>query len=221
MQSTQVLPATGSEAVFHSDRGVQIRLLDVPIERCVHSRFNTRKNRDAGQVQQLADRIARNGFERTRSLWAIEVDGKYEVFAGGTRLEAAKIVGLKTVPVFVHEGLSDEDISRKADEDNENDEYHTPVSLLDVWAECYRLWKDEGWTQQQIADAKGWDVPTASRRAKWHTNLSKAARKAVCDGLLDEGHLIAINGVTCDITSLAPWLPTAASTHSVLEDLHR
>ena len=76
-------------------------------------------------------------------MWTIEADGCYEVFAGGTRLEAARQAGMKTVPVFVHDGLSDEQISRKADEDNENDEYHERVGLLDVWAECYRLWKEE------------------------------------------------------------------------------
>ena len=134
----------------------QIRLLDVPIELCDHSRFNTRKTRAARTSSTvLAERIRRNGFERTRALWAVEIDGRYEVFAGGTRLEAARKAGLATVPVFVHEGLSDEDISRKADEDNENDEYHEPVGVLDVWAECHRLWKEEGWTQERIADSEG------------------------------------------------------------------
>lgn len=222
MQSTQVLPASGDETVFHRDRDVQIRLLDVSIERCVHSRFNTRKTRDASQVQQLADRIARNGFERTRSLWAVEGDGQYEVFAGGTRLEAAKIVGLKTVPVFVHEGLSDEDISRKADEDNENDEYHIPVSLLDVWAECHRLWKEEGWTQQQIADAKGWQRTTVARRTGWHVNLPQAGKQAVCDGILDEGHLEPISSVVCDVAHFTLWLTAEqAQTELVAEVLSK
>jgi len=48
-----------------------------------------------------------------------------------------------------------ERISRLADEDNENDEYHVPVPLLDIWAEYRRLSVEEGWTQRQIAKAKG------------------------------------------------------------------
>ncbi|GAB6184584.1 hypothetical protein JCM17478_00860 [Thermopirellula anaerolimosa] len=55
---------------------VPIRLVDADIERCVHSRFNTRKRRDPEQVRRLAERIRRNGFERTRSLWGVEVNGQ-------------------------------------------------------------------------------------------------------------------------------------------------
>ena len=42
-----------------------IRLLDVPVERCSHSRFNTRKTRAPEVIDRLAQRIKRNGFERT------------------------------------------------------------------------------------------------------------------------------------------------------------
>lgn len=198
---------------------VLIRLVDADIERCVHSRFNTRKRRDPEQVRRLAERIRRNGFERTRSLWGVEVNGQYEIFAGGTRLEAARIAGLRTVPVFVHLGLSEDQISRKADEDNENDEYHTPVSLLDVWAECHRLATQEGWTQQRIADAKGWDRPTVSRRIRWHTSLPEAAKQAVCDGLFDEGHLEAISGVLCDVAHFSPWLTTTQAQTELVNDI--
>jgi hypothetical protein len=70
---------------------------------------------------------------------ARDAAGKCEVFAGGTRLEAARVVGLEDVPVLVHEGLSDEEVARRADLDNENDEYHEPVPVVDVWAEYHRL----------------------------------------------------------------------------------
>ena len=195
-----------------------IRLLDVPVERCSHSRFNTRKTRAPEVIDRLAQRIKRNGFERTRALWTIEADGCYEVFAGGTRLEAARQAGMKTVPVFVHDGLSDEQISRKADEDNENDEYHERVGLLDVWAECYRLWKEEAWTQEQIATAKGWQRTTVSRRIRWHQSLSKSARRAVCDGILDEGHLEAISTVMCDVAH-SKWLTTEQAQTELVQEV--
>ncbi len=197
-----------------------IRLADTDIERCVHSPFNTRKRRDPEQVRRLAEPIRRNGFERTRSLWGVAVDGQYDIFASGTRLEAARTAGLRTVPVFVHRDLTEEQISPKADEDNENDEYHTPVSLLDVWAECHRLATQEGWTQQRIADAKGWGRTTVSPRIQWHTSLPEAAKQAVQDNLLDEGHLAAISWVVCDVAHLRPWLTTQqAQTELVTEIL--
>jgi hypothetical protein len=78
--------------------------------------------------------------------------------------------------------------------DNENDEYRVPVPVMDVWAEYHRLAKADEWAQQKIADAKGCAVPMVSRRVKWRVSLCKAARDSVCDGMLDEGHLIAFDG---------------------------
>ena len=36
----------------------------------------------------------------------------------------------------------------------------------------------------------------------------EATATAVSDGILDEGHIEAIFGVTSDVASLAPWLTT-------------
>jgi site-specific DNA-methyltransferase (adenine-specific) len=217
MQST--LSSNNRSLLFSDAPEAHIRLLDVPVERCDHSRFNTRKTRSDDRIEVLASRIGRNGFERTRALWAVEVDGRYEVFAGGTRLEAARRAGLATVPVFVHEGLCDEDISRKADEDNENDEYHEPVGLLDVWAECHRLWKEEGWTQQQIAEAKACGEATIRLRCKLHTALPDVAKKATVDGILDEGHLIPVSGVSVDVHGFAAWLTTEQAQAELLKEV--
>src|SRR5262245_46537992 len=142
--------------------------LDVPVARCRHSRFDTRKTRPQAQVDRLAERIRRNGFERTRALWALEADGWYEVFAGGTRLEGARAAGLATVPVLLHSGISDEEVSRRADLDNDNDEYHVSVPLLDVWAEYHRLHHEEEWAQKRIAESKKVACSLVSERITWH-----------------------------------------------------
>lgn len=190
---------------FHD--GVTVSLLDVPLSACRHSRFNTRKTRNDEEIQRLAERIGRNGFERTRALWAVQAeDGAYEVFAGGTRLEAARRVALETVPIMLHAGLSDEDIARRADEDNENDEYHTAVSPVDVWAEYARLRDEEGWTQERIAGAKGVQQSRVSERLKWY-GLSDAVKEVIQQGALDEGHLREITTLSI-VGYLSGWLTT-------------
>ena len=110
------------QTLLFDDETRRKALVTVPTDSIQHSRFNTRKTRTAGQVQRLADRIARNGFELTRAPWAVQAGEGYEVFAGGTRVEAARLGGLKQIPVFLHEGYSDEEIARLADDDNANDE---------------------------------------------------------------------------------------------------
>lgn len=176
-------------------------------DQCSISRFNTRKVRDDEAVTKLAQRMVMNGFEMTRALWVYAGEGgKYEVFAGGTRLEAARRAGV-LVDVILHDGYSWEDISRLSDQDNENDEYHQPVRPMDVWAEYARLRDEEGWTQQQIADAKGVSQPRVSARLQYHDDLPGTIRAlvGVSDGHISEGHIEAVFGKYQTADSLTSW----------------
>jgi hypothetical protein len=94
------------------------------------------------------------------------------------------------------------------------------VPLPDVWAEYHRLAKEEGWTQQRIADAKGVAQKQVSYRIKWHESLPETARKAVFDNILEEGHIEAVSDVVFDGEYLAPWLSISqAQTELVAEVL--
>lgn len=193
-------------------------LVYVPIDKVKLSRFNPRRTRSVDKVATLASRIQRNGFEITRALWAYQIGDVYEVFAGGTRLEAAKEAGVSEVPVVLHEGFSDDQIARLADEDNENDEYHERVSLIDIWAEYWRLHKEEGWTQERISSAKGASKSQASERIKWHETLPMNIKKACSEGLLDEGHVQAISGLVLT-SELAPWLTTSQAQIELAQEV--
>ena len=93
-----------------------------------------------------------------------------------------------------------------------------------MWAEYHRLWKDEGWTQQRIADAKGCDRRTVVRRCGFHESLCKAATDAVCDGMFDEGHCEAVSDVMCDVAQFGKWLTTEQAQTELVQaamDSHR
>jgi len=187
----------------------------LPVEKCVHSPFNTRKTRDPEVIERLAERIKRIGYEPTRAIWVYERQGRYEVFAGGYRLEAARRAGLSTIPAVIYRGYSEEEISRLSDVDNENDEYHTPVSPVDVWAEYYRLWKEEGWTQEKIARAKGVDQSFVARRIKLHL-LPEGIKQFMSQGFLTEGHFAEILGICVD-SYLSGWLTTEQTQKEIIE----
>jgi len=195
-----------------SDNGVNVSLVEVPISDCVHNRFNTRKTRNSERIKDLAQRITTNGFEKTRAPWAVRVNGHYEIFAGGTRFEAAKIAGLTQIPLMLHDGLSEEEISRRADVDNENDEYHEPVSIVDIWAEYARLRDEEGWTQERIGEVKGVSQKTVSIRLNLH-RLSENIKSFIPQGLLTEAHLREISEIYLEVY-FEPWL---ASERAQLE----
>lgn len=187
--------------------------VNVPVAKCHHSRFNTRKTRSAEHVQRLAERIARNGFEPMRALWAIPNRDGYEIFAGGTRLEAVRLLGLETVPVVLYDGISEDMVSRLSDQDNDNDGYHAPVSIVDVWAEYARLRDEEGWDQTRIGEVKNLERSVISRRQKAHT-ISDTCKQFVREGRLHESHVWVIQAL-CVATRLAPWLTTQQAWEEV------
>lgn len=173
------------------------------------SGLNPRDTRPEDDIDRLAERMRRNGFEPTRALWVRPgpTPQQYEVFAGGTRLLAARKTEIKSIPCMVHSGFDDEEIVRLADEDNENDEYHAPVPLTDQWAAVYRLWNEgNGWDQKRIALAKGWQQPKVSLYCQLHRKMPESVRSAVYDGLLGDGQCQALLGLTYDVIYLHPWL---------------
>jgi ParB/RepB/Spo0J family partition protein len=193
--------------LFQDDKPKSI-ISNVPIEQLKLSRFNPRSTRPDDDIDKLAQRISRNGFEITRALWAVKNGNGYEVFAGGTRLEAAKRAGCKEVPVVLHEGLTDEDIVRLAYEDNDNDEYHAPVPIVDVWAN-YAALQAQDWTHQQIADVVNVSRSLVTERIKWH-GLNENIKRIVYQGLLNEAHLRQITGLSID-RHFSSWLTTESA----------
>jgi len=110
------------------------------------------------------------------------------------------------VPILLHVGLTDDEISHRADVDNENDEYHTPVSSVDMWAEYARLKEEEGWTQERIAKVKGVSQKTISVCLRLHT-LPEKVKSFIHQGSLTETHLIQIIEIYIDVY-FSPWLTT-------------
>jgi site-specific DNA-methyltransferase (adenine-specific) len=192
-------------ALFQDDH-IKKTIVTVPIESLTVSRFNPRTTRTDEEIDRLAQRIIRNGFEITRALWAYQNGGGYEVFAGGTRLEASHRANLSEIPIVLHEGLTDEEIVRLADEDNENDEYHEEVNDADVWASYARLEDEEGWIQERIGEAKRVSQGLVSYRLNLH-RLSDSIKSFINQGMLSEAHLIQILPLSIDLY-FSDWFTT-------------
>lgn len=179
-------------------------IIYVPKDKLTVSPFNPRRNRNAADIEKLAQRIERNGFEITRALWVCPVNSHYEVFAGGNRLEAVKRTSIDQVPVVLHDGYTEDEITRLADEDNENDEYHTPVSVVDIWMDYKRL-SDAGWTQQRIADAKDVSRETVKFRLAYAALPQNIMEIFGKNEFLKESHAAQICNLV-NFTNLSPWL---------------
>lgn len=179
------------------------------------SHLNPRSTRPPEYVKRLSERIRHNGYEITRAMWVYPDGDKYAVFAGGTRLQAVQMLDLESVPVVLHTGYSDGEIVRLADLDNENDEYHEPVSMVDVWM-SYKALKDRGWTQAQIGKAKGVSQPTVKFMLKYADMPQSVIDVFSTNDFMTEGHAREIiKLVHC--TNLTPWLTRESAMLHVIE----
>lgn len=187
---------------------------EIPTSAAISAK-NPRRTRPQADIDALAQRIARNGYEATRAVWAERVNGHVEVFAGGTRLLAARQAGLETIPAIVYEGYDEAEIVRMAEQDNENDEYHRPVPIVDTWLH-YKALADAGWTQQRIAQAKGVARSFVAMRLQL-AELPQAVLEAfVTNEALNEGHAREIVKLSqCD--TLSPWYSREQAMLDVLQ----
>lgn len=80
-----------------------MKIIEFPISKLVPHADNPRHNEDA--VPGVAESIKQFGFKVP-----IVIDGHNEIVAGHTRFEAAKKLGLETVPVIVADDLTDEQV---------------------------------------------------------------------------------------------------------------
>ncbi len=191
------------QLVLTRDDGKSKQLTTLPVGELSISEFNPRKTRSAADIEKLAQRIERNGFEVTRALWVYKNGAGYKVFAGGNRLEALKRTSLDEAPVLVYDGFTEDEITRLADEDNENDEYHAPVPIVDVWMD-YKALDALKWTQQRIADAKGVKQSHVALRLKLSSLPHKVIESFIKNDFLKESHGAEILGLS-NFDNLSAW----------------
>ena len=183
-----------------------LSVFDIPLDQCVIADLNERITQSQESISKLSERISRMGFERTRAVLCTFRNGRYEVFAGGTRLEACRKLNMQTIPAIVFDGISDAEMAKLSHDDNVNDEYHVPVPITDVWAEYYHLNKDLGWTQEEVAKAYGVPRAMVSYRINLY-ELPDEVKGFVSKNLITEAQLTELLPLSVNL-HFRPWLTT-------------
>ena len=120
-------------------------------------------------------------------------------------------------------GYSPDDIVGLADQDNENDEYHVKVPIVDVWMEYKRLQDmppvgNGKWTQERIAKAKGVSRQLVGFRLGWADLPTAIINFFAKNENLKEGHAAEITKLL-DFSNLSPWLDRDTAMLEVLTDM--
>lgn len=81
-------------------------MAEILVNKIFKTKQNSRSSFDKEKLKELIESIRERGI--LQPLVCREKDGKFELIAGHRRLEAAKILGLKTVPVIIRDTLDDD-----------------------------------------------------------------------------------------------------------------
>ncbi|MCD8249085.1 MAG: ParB/RepB/Spo0J family partition protein, partial [Lachnospiraceae bacterium] len=149
------------------------------------NRGQPRKNFDKEALEELAESIRQHGV--LQPLIVQKRGDYYEIIAGERRWRAAKLAGLKEVPVVIKD-MSDQEIVEISLIENIQREDLNPIEE----AEAYRrLLTEFHLTQEEVAGrvAKSRTAVTNSMRL---LRLDERVRQMVIDGMLTTGHARAL-----------------------------
>ncbi|MFT4190723.1 MAG: ParB/RepB/Spo0J family partition protein [Comamonas sp.] len=160
------------------------------LDQMVPGVYQPRTRMDEGALYELAESIKAQGIMQpilVRKLAQGEQAGKYEIIAGERRFRAARIAGLKEVPVLVRE-VADEAAAAMALIENIQREDLNP---LEEAQGIQRLVKEFGLTHEQAAQAVGRSRSAASNLLRL-LNLADPVQTMLMAGDIDMGHARAL-----------------------------
>ena len=195
----------GLEALLGSD-GPPLASLDepkakdgppstLPVKVMRAGKYQPRTRMDEGALNELADSIRTQGIMQPILVRPLPSDaGHYEIIAGERRFRAAKLAGLKEVPVLVRE-VPDENAAVMALIENIQREDLNP---LEEALGVRRLLDEFSLTHEQAAQAIGRSRSATSNLLRL-LNLPQPVQTMLVAGDIDMGHaraLLAVDGAT-------------------------
>ena len=166
------------------------------LEQLQAGKYQPRTRMDEGSLYELAESIKGQGIMQPILVRPITPNGgvTYEIIAGERRFRAAKLAGLREVPVLV-KAVPDESAAAMALIENIQREDLNP---LEEAQGLKRLTDEFGLTHEQAAQAVGRSRSAASNLLRL-LNLSAPVQNMLMAGDLDMGHaraLLPLDGAT-------------------------
>ncbi len=181
--------------------------LMVDIHRVEPNREQPRKEFDEKGLKELAESIKTYGI--LQPILVTDKKDYYQIVAGERRWRAARMAGLKEVPVIIRD-LSDQEIMEISLIENIQREDLNPIEE----AQAYRRLIDEfGMKQADLAKRLS-RSRTAITNSMRLLKLSEKVQKLLADGKLSAGHARAL------ITLEAPELQLEAANRIIEDDLN-
>ena len=161
------------------------------VEQLQRGRYQPRTRMDENSLQELAASIRKQGLMQPILVRPIDA-GTYEIIAGERRWRAAKIAGLREIPVLVRHVPDSAALAMGLIENIQREN----LNPLEEAGGVQRLVTEFKLTHQEAADAIG-RSRTATTNLLRLLNLEKSVQGLLFDGKLEMGHaraLLALEG---------------------------
>ena len=175
----------GLSALIQSPEKQEGGYLRCPVDEIVPNRFQPRRSFDDAKLQELVDSIKENDI--IEPLVARRGDGGYELIAGERRWRAAKLAGLKDVPVVVLD-VTDEESLEFAIIENIQRENLNAIEEAEAY---HRLMETFSLSQEGVAKKVGKERATVANYLRL-LKLPSEVKEEIVNGTVSMGHARAI-----------------------------
>jgi len=174
------------------------------------NRYQPRRRFSKEELSELSDSIKQQGI--LQPLLVRPTDGGYELIAGERRLRAAKLAGLRHVPILIRE-TSEADLLELSIIENIQRENLNPIEEADAY---HRLIEDFHLTQDQAASRVGKSRSAVANLIRLR-QLPADIKESIANGDLSMGHARALLGCNSSAKQYAAWRTILSKKLSVRE----
>lgn len=168
------------------------------IDRIRPNRYQPRRHFAETEMAELAASIGQQGI--LQPLLVRKTEAGYELVAGERRLRAAKMAGLKKIPVVIKD-LADSDMLEISIVENIQREDFNPIEEAEAY---HRLITEFKLTQDQAAERVGKSRSAVANFLRLR-QLPDPVKETIIDGTLSMGHARALLGAEQPGDQLAAW----------------
>lgn len=161
-------------------------LQEIPIASIIPNPHQPRLHFDEVKLQELADSIKEHGILQPLIVTK-QGDNQYELIAGERRFQAAKHIGLSTVPVVIRDVTEQQKLELAI---IENIQRHNLNPIEEAKA-YLRLVDEFNLPQEQVAEKMGKSRSTVANTLRL-LHLPVEIQRAVAEGKVSEGHAKAL-----------------------------
>ncbi|MFQ5602161.1 MAG: ParB/RepB/Spo0J family partition protein [bacterium] len=195
--------------ISNEDDFQQQRLKDIEISKVVPNPFQPRESFDETALEELKQSILENGIIQPITVRA--VDSGYQLIAGERRLRAVRDLGLDSIPAYILEVHSDEEMIELSLVENLQRENLNPIDEAKGYQTLITKCK---LTQEEVSKKVGKDRSTITNSLRI-LKLPNPIQESLIQGDITAGHARAFLALTNKSEQIALWKKTVKNKYSV------